>query len=116
MICPTCGAAATHVIETRRAAFNTTARRRECPLGHRFSTREIHEPVFCSAKQRAKVFAETLAKRFAIRQRDMGIAKSLHAGWREIAARFGLDKSAVYLAAARGRKYLKESDHEQRQS
>lgn len=112
MIYPTCGAATSAVIDTRRGAFNTTARRRVCPLGHRFTTREMHEPVWCSAKQRAKTFAATVAARVKLRERDMIIAQALHHGWRALAIRYGIDKSAIYLAAERGRKYLKEFRNE----
>jgi hypothetical protein len=109
MICPTCGAATSAVIDTRRGVFNTTTRRRECPRGHRFNTREVHEPVWCSAKQRAKVFAATVAARVKLRERDMAIARALHLGWKALASRYGIDKSTIYLAAERGRRHEKET-------
>jgi hypothetical protein len=108
VICPTCGAKTSIVIATRRGAFNTTTRRRECPRGHRFNTREVHEPVWCSAKQRAQAFAATIGARVALRHRDMWIATSLYKGWQALAERFDLDKSSVYLAAKRGRRYLQD--------
>lgn len=109
MICPTCGCGRLRVLETRPGEFGTIRRVRSCPLGHRFATREVHEPVWCSAKPRAREFAATVAARVALRARDTAIARALHAGWRALAARYGIDRATVYLAARRGRAYLKES-------
>lgn len=109
MMCPTCGSAHHRVVETRQAQHDTTRRVRECALGHRFVTREVHEPVWCSAKRRASAFVGTIKARAELRQRDIEIARSLHAGWRPLAARLGLDKATIYLAARRGRQYIKEA-------
>jgi hypothetical protein len=38
----------------------------------------------------------------------MWIATSLYKGWQALAERFDLDKSSVYLAAKRGRRYLQD--------
>lgn len=109
MICPTCGARTSIVLETRAAAHNTTTRRRECPLGHRFNSREVHEPVWCSAKQRAQAFAATVKARVELRNRDIAIAKKLHKGWQAIASKTGMERSTIYLAAKRGRQYEMEA-------
>lgn len=114
MICPHCGAEKTAVIETRRGAFNTTIRRRECENGHRFGTREIHEPVFCSAKQRAKAFAATVASRIRLRLRDIEIARQSHIGWQALVQKHGLERSTVFLAARRGRAIIKSEAANQR--
>lgn len=104
------------VLETRAAAHHPTARRRVCPLGHRFTTREVHEPVFCSAKPRAKAFAATVAKRLKLRARDINIAKALHKGWQAIAEKTGMERSTIYLAARRGRKHETEARNANQQT
>lgn len=104
MICPQCGATS-HVLSTREGPNLTTVRRRQCDAipTHRFNSIEIHASVYCSAKQRASVFAQTTRQRIAMVQRDRKIAAELHQGWHVLAARYGLTKTAVYLAAKRGR-------------
>lgn len=108
MKCPICGEPCQRVLETRAGRHGTTRRVRVCQLGHRYATVEVHEPVFCSAKQRAKDFAATSAVRVALRRRDMLIAAELHRGWERLAAAHGIDRSAVYVAAQRGRRYINE--------
>lgn len=102
MKCPRCGADS-QVKETRPAPHLTTRRRRECFNGHRFVTVEVHEAAFCSAKQRAVVLAQTIARRVALWHRDRAIARDLHLGWKALARRYDLEKSAIFLAAKRGR-------------
>lgn len=104
MQCPICGVGSS-VLDTRDAANLTTRRRRVCDRGHKFVTVEIHAPVFCSAKRRAAAFALTVRQRVAIRQRDKIIAYSLAHGetWQRLAVTHNLTKTAVYLAARRGR-------------
>lgn len=114
MKCPECGTEKSSVLETRRGAFNTTTRRRECENGHRFGTREIHEPVFCSAKPRAKAFAATVASRVRLRLRDIEIARQSHIGWQALAQKHGLERSTVFLAARRGRAILKSEANARR--
>lgn len=103
-----CGSEQHQVLETRAGQFDTTRRVRRCDLGHRFVTREVHEPVWCSAKARAKTFNATVSTRLALRERDVAIAQSLHQGWRALAQRYDVDRATVYLAARRGRMHLKE--------
>jgi len=103
MKCPRCGAAS-GVSETRTAANLTTRRARVCEHGHRFATVEIHQPVFCAAKPRAREFAATTMRRLHLRERDRTIAAELHRGWRLLADKFQMTKTAVYEAARRGRR------------
>lgn len=104
MNCPTCGSE-THVLATRAGPNNTVRRQRQCEAfkTHRFSTYEIVAQVYCSAKQRAKVHQKTIDRRQALRDRDIDIARDLHLGWRLLAEKYQLTKTAVYLAAKRGR-------------
>lgn len=102
MKCPRCGAA-TRVAETRTALHLTTRRVRVCANAHRFTTIEVHEPVFCSARQRARAFAATTTRRLNLRERDRTIAAELHRGWRLLADKFNMTKTGVYDAARRGR-------------
>lgn len=102
MKCPRCGAAS-DVLESRPGAHLTTRRRRECHNHHRFTTVEMHEAASCSAKQRLVGFAQTVQRRVAQWHRDREIAQQLHRGWRVLADKYDLTKTAVYLAAKRGR-------------
>ncbi len=102
MNCPRCGAAS-NVLDTRAWDFGTTRRRRECMNLHKFTTVEIPAAAYGSAKQRLQVLANTTAGRVALFKRDRAIARDLPNGWQALAARFGLTKTAVYLAARRGR-------------
>ncbi len=108
MNCPTCGAPSS-VLDTRPRSNLTTTRRRACLRGHRFTTVELHSAAAVSAKQRAVVYAKTVRQRIAQRARDIAIAADLHRGWEPAAKRYGLTKSAVYLAAARGRKAVRHA-------
>ena len=54
-------------------------------------------------RSQARKHADTLRKRWALRRRDAAIAAALHQGWRPLAEQYGLTKTAVYLAAKRGR-------------
>lgn len=61
MNCQRCGAAS-EVKSTRSAAHGTTARRRECFNGHRFTTYEVYEPTFKSnARDLARTWARIVA-------------------------------------------------------
>jgi len=102
MKCPRCGSPS-YVLTTRESALLTTRRRRECDNRHRFTTVEMHQAAYCSAKNRVQALAETIGKRVAIWHRDRDIAQRLHGGWRALAARYSLTKSAIYQAAQRGR-------------
>lgn len=103
MKCPKCGAVS-EVIETRPGAHLTTARRRRCFNDHTFKTVEIHGPVWCSAKQRAAVFTQTVERRLKFAKRDRLIAQRLHEGADKLASEFGLSRSGIFYAAKRGRK------------
>lgn len=107
MKCPRCGAHS-YVMETRRGPHFTTRRRRICANKHGFITVEMHRAAYCSAKQRLIALAATIQKRIALWHRDNEIARSLHRGWRALADRYELTKTAVYMAARRGRENLKE--------
>lgn len=108
MKCPHCNADS-RVLATREGANFTMTRRRECEgCKARFTTIEIHQPVFCSAKQRAKVHAKTIEQRVELLERDMEIARRSHEGWQKLADEFKLERSTVFLAAQRGRKHIKE--------
>lgn len=83
-------------------------RTRECRYGHRFTTAEVHTTVAVRALDRMKQFEVTTLTRRNQRERDKSIARALHDGWRPLAEKYGLTKSAVYYAAKMGRKALKE--------
>lgn len=103
MRCPHC-LSDSLVLETRAASHLTVSRRRKCTYcGERFTTIEVHQPVFCSAKQRAVKYEQTVAKRARIYARDVELARRLHEGADVLAREFGITKSAVFLAAKRGR-------------
>lgn len=106
MNCPRCGAISS-VLATRQNKHRlTTTRERLCFNEHRFKTIEIHEPVYCSAAQRNDKFVQAVHKRKHFWKRDIQIAKQLSAdGWRALANKFGITKSAVYLAAKRGKQW-----------
>lgn len=70
---------------------------------HRFTTIEIPAAAYGSVKQRLAILARTTAQRIATFKRDRQIARELPNGWTALAARFNLTKSAIYLAAKRGR-------------
>ena len=105
MRCPICGGDS-DVLDTRHSRSLVTRRRRACAEGHAFTTYEVHAEVFCTAKARVREFSNTVARRLELRKRDAEIAGSLHAGWKSLATKFGISKSAVYLAAKRGRSIL----------
>lgn len=107
MNCPRCGAPS-NVLETRQnKRAMTTTRGRVCFNNHRFKTIEVHEPVYCSAKQRNATFVQTALKRIALYKRDVQIAKNLGAvGWEHLADKFQITKSAVYYAAKKGQEWL----------
>jgi transcriptional regulator NrdR family protein len=108
MKCPKCGHAS-QVVETRQGLNWTTKRKRECKLGHTYTTVEVYSEVFCSAKERAKVFNVTTTTRINFRKRDIEIFDTLaKVGWRAICEKFGITKTAVYLANKRGRTYARE--------
>jgi hypothetical protein len=110
--CPRCGSE-TRVLETReRDADLTLRRKRECTerrCRHRFWTGEAH----CSALGRSSWFqarrhAETCRRRWALLARDAQIASELHKGWQPLAQRYAITRAAVYLAASRGRRWLRK--------
>lgn len=104
MICDKCGQD-TKVLSTRELLTIKTTRRREClNCGHRFNTVEVHTRAVHS--NFGKGFAQTVKRNVAYRERDIKIATDLHLGWQHLAQLHTLTKSAVYLAARRGRKYL----------
>jgi len=108
MNCPHCNAES-RVLETRQGSFYTLARRRECEFClKRFTTVEIHQPVFCTAKPRAKAYAKTVEQRAALVARDIELARRSHEGWQKLAKEFNLERSSVFYGARRGRKYIKE--------
>jgi transcriptional regulator NrdR family protein len=101
MRCPHCGTWS-EVLDTRMPKDGmTNRRRRQCANGHRFATREIYEPVFCTAKARQADFTETAQRRIALFERNANIRKRLAAGDRpkDIAAEHGISTSSVSLIA-----------------
>lgn len=103
MQCPECGAW-TRVCETREAPLRALKRTRECANGHRFATMEIYAAVLSPARARMRTYAATCARRAKLWARDRAINKAMAAGtsWQDIAAKYGLRKSAVFLARKRG--------------
>ena len=97
MICDHCGYTKSQVIDTR-ASPKKIVRKRKCPnCGEIFVTIEAH---------RHKVTMRFGLPAEARRIRDISIAERLHMGWELLAQEYGLTKTAVYYAAARGRNYL----------
>ena len=70
---------------------------------HKFTTVEMLSAAYCTAKARLVTLADTTSKRAALFARDRTIARELPKGWVPLAERYGISKSAVYLAAKRGR-------------
>lgn len=101
MKCPRC-AAWSRVLATREQHEGyTTQRRHECANGHRFTSVQVLQPVYCSAKQRNAAFIATAKRRAAIEARNREIRRDLAAGieGKTIAARLGLSPSLVSLVA-----------------
>lgn len=108
MKCPHCGADS-RVLETRESNHFTLSRRRECErCRERFTTVEVHQVVYTTAKPRAKVYAATIRSRLALVARDIEIAQRVYLGWETMVREFGLSRRAIFHAVARGRKHIKE--------
>lgn len=60
--------------------------------------------------RQAILWIQGAEKRIKLWHRDIKIAKDLHLGWQHLAQLYDLTKSGVYYAAARGRKYLQQSE------
>ena len=73
MRCDVCGEAS-RVLETRGAEPESTARRRECPNGHKFTTYEIHSRPFINAKARITQYASAHGRRIDRWKSDQLIA------------------------------------------
>lgn len=103
-----CGSA-TQVLETRGSDSYVVHRRREClqkKCGYRFSTVEVYTASHVADANRNLKFEQAAQKRIERLQRNIFIAENLFKGWRPLGERYHLTKTAVYLAAAQGRKYL----------
>lgn len=96
MNCPKCGAWSS-VSETRAAPNLMTKRTRECANGHRFVTFEIHAAVMCSAKQRAAVFARTVADRVRLWKRDAAVRADRKSGmsFADVVKKWGVSRSTL---------------------
>lgn len=110
MNCDRCGHIC-RVLETRASEYQTR-RRRECPqCGHRFTTVEVYSTFLDRFdKNHFRKWLRGAKERVNLRSRDMDIARRLHEGWRVFAQNYNLTESAVYSAARRGRKYIKEEN------
>lgn len=96
MICPTCAAWST-VLETRqRDGGFTIWRRHRCANDHTFESRQVHEPVYCSAKQRMVEHRKTATERARRWRRDQEIRRSTEPGT-VLAKRYNLTTGAVWL-------------------
>lgn len=99
MNCDRCGAWS-EVLATRTPDSGLQIkRRRRCANGHTFSTREVFEAVFCSAKQRQAVFEKTATARAELHKRNARIVSELQKGRRgkDIAAELGVSEDTVSL-------------------
>lgn len=107
MICPRCGERAAKTLETRRPSAYTVRRRHQCPHGHSFTTIEIPVTVFHRVKHDLCKHFIPGVERNALRwARDREIAVRLNRGEnaKDMAVEFELSKTALYLAARRGKK------------
>ena len=101
MKCPRC-AAWSRVLATRTADDGyTTHRRHECANGHRFTSVQVLQPVYCSAKQRNAAFIATAKRRASIEARNRAIRRDLAAGrpGKDIAHDHKVSPSLVSLVA-----------------
>ncbi len=107
MKCSRCGGV-TRVVDTRHQDNVLTIRRRRSCIDalcrHQSWTIEIHEAAAGASHRVVAAHAATLRGRWAMLARDKAIAAELHRGWQLLAARYGITKGAVYLAAKRGRR------------
>jgi len=107
MKCPRCGAS-TEVKETRPFEYETLRRRRECANGHRFTSVEVYREVYCSARQRANVYARSMARWRQFWVRNMDMLRNSHLGWEHFAAKYGIGKSNFYLVVRQMRMHLRK--------
>ena len=99
MICPHCGAWA-KVLSTRtQSGGHLTRRRYECANEHRFTTTEVHQAVYCSAKQRHVAHLQTVQARIARYKRNARIKQMRSSGQSgvQIAEALGISTSLVSL-------------------
>lgn len=108
MKCPKCGADSS-VLESRVFEYETLRRRRECRSGHRFTTVEIYREIYGSARQRASVYAKSMARWRKIWGRNLDMVRNSHLGWQHFATKYSLSRSAVFLAARQMRAYLRKN-------
>lgn len=98
------------MLETRYHDLLGNRRHRECTnecCRHREWTIEIPESMKVAIGEPLGKRLRANRKRWALRQRDIEFAQDLHRGWELLAKAHGLDRTSVYRAAARGRRYLK---------
>lgn len=99
MICPQCGHPHNKVMQTFNEKTTFTRRRKCLKCGELYYTVETYRD-----KLDTRMFSGMT--RLARRTRDIKIAKELHKGWELLMQEYGLTRTAIYYAAARGRKHL----------
>lgn len=111
MRCDKCGEISI-VVETRTGPDGTVVRKRLCKMGHRFRSREVYEPVFCSAKPRAAEYKETVNQRIGHFWRDLDIYidHTSGASQKEICERYGISRGRIYQIVKEVSKNLPSTD------
>lgn len=99
------------MLDTRMASFQTTNRRRKClQCGYVFVTTEVHSGVLTTAK--LKSVQGRVQRVIKTRKQDIHIANQLYLGYAKLVAEFKMDKSSIFRAARRGKRYIKEHGDE----
>ncbi len=105
MNCDRCGWM-TEVETTKNANFEVRRERKCLACGNSMHTIEIPARFYTtSAGQRQRALA-TIEKRIHLFWRDVSIAQNSHIGWIYLSKAHNLTRTAVYLAARRGRKFI----------
>lgn len=107
MKCPRCGADSS-VKETRPFEHGTGYRRRECFNGHRFTTVEIYRETYGSARQRAKIYSQSMAQWRARWARNMDMFRNRHLGWQHFVDKYAVGRSNFFLVVRQMRDHFKK--------
>jgi len=105
MNCPRCGCPS-GVVNTRPDGAFNVKRQRKCEKGHVFHTTEmlnaaVHKPHLAASNAAA-------VRRVSRWHRDIDISRHLYLGADLLVKAHGITRSAVYVAARRGRAYARK--------
>lgn len=97
------------MLETRSWEHGTSTRRRECFNGHRFVTVEIYREVYGSARQRAKVYSQSIQVWHDRWLRNLDIFKNQHLGWEHFVNKYQVGRSNFFLIAKQMRNHFRRT-------